>query len=145
MASFDMKSDLNFTRAANLTVGNNTQNSALIDLQGWEALTVVVNTGTITAAGAGIAFKLQHSDTVVGSSFADCTADEVIGAADPVDDDADDLMIKGTIGYRGNKRYVRLVAVGSASANGVVYPVFVRGRSGTSRPVPAVGTTTAST
>ena len=142
---FDMKSDLNFTRAANLTVGNNTQNSALIDMQGWSALTVVCHTAAITAAGANITFKLQHSDTTVGSSFADCTTDEVIGAADPVDDDADDNLIKGTIGYRGNKRYVRLVAVGSASANGIVFAEYVRGRSTTSRPVVSVGTTTAAT
>ena len=142
---FDMKSDLNFTRAANLTVGNNTQNSALIDMQGWSALTVLVQTGVITAAGGGITFKLQHSDTTVGTDFADCTAAEVIGAALPVDDDADDNLLKGTIGYRGNKRYVRLVAVGSASANGIVNAVYVRGRSGTTRPVPPVGATTAAT
>ena len=142
---FDMKSDLNFTRAANLTVGNNTQNSALIDMQGWESLTVVCHTGAITAAGAGITFKLQHSDTTVGTDFADCSAAEVIGAALPVDDDADDNLIKGTIGYRGNKRYVRLVAVGSASANGIVFAEYVRGRSTTSRPVAPVGTTTAAT
>ena len=142
---FDMKSDINFTRAANLTVGNNTQNSALIDLQGWSALTVLVQTGAITAAGGGITFKLQHSDTTVGTDFVDCTADEVIGAADPVDDDADDNLFKGTIGYRGNKRYVRFVAVGSASANGIVNAVYVRGRSGTTRPVPPIGATTAAT
>jgi hypothetical protein len=145
MASFDMKSDFNFTRAANLTVGNNTQNSALIDTQGWEGLTVVVHTATVTASGADITFKLQHSDTTAAADFVDCTAAEVIGAADPVDDNGDDNMIKGTIGYRGNKRYVRLVAVGSASANAVVFAEYVRSRSGTTRPVPAVGATTAAT
>ena len=142
---FDMKSDLNFTRAANLTVGNNTQNSALIDMQGWAALTVLVQTGAITAAGAGITFKLQHSDTTAAADFVDCSAAEVIGAAAPVDDDGDDNLLKGTIGYRGNKRYVRLVAVGSASANGVVNAVYVRGRSTTTRPVVAIGATTAAT
>lgn len=141
---FDMKSDLNFTRAANLTVGNNTQNSALIDMKGWESLTVVCHTGAVTASGADINFKLQHSDSTATGTFVDCTADEVIGAADPVDDDADDNKIKGTIGYRGNKRYVRLVAVGSTSANAVVFAVYVRGRAH-SRPVASVGATTAAT
>ena len=142
---FDMKSDLNFTRAANLTVGNNTQNSALIDMQGWSALTVLVQTGAITAAGGGITFKLQHSDTTAAADFVDCSEAEVIGAAAPVDDDADDNLLKGAIGYRGLRRYVRLVAVGSASANGIVNAVYVRGRSTTTRPVGAIGATTAAT
>jgi hypothetical protein len=144
MAVFDMKSDLNFVRAANLTVGNNTQNSALIDMKGWEALTVLVETGTITAAGAGITFKLQHSDTTVGSDFVDCTASEVIGSVPAVTLDSEDTIAVGTVGYRGNKRYVRLVAVGSASANGVVHAVYVRGRPH-SAPVAAIGATTAAT
>jgi hypothetical protein len=144
MASFDQKSDLNFTRAANLTVGNNTQNSALIDMKGWEALTVVIATGVVTAAGAGISFKLQHSDSTVGSTFEDVPAGEVIGSATAVSEDTDDNLIMGTIGYRGARRYMRAVAVGSASANALVYAIFVRGRAASS-PVVAVGSTTAAT
>jgi hypothetical protein len=142
---FDQKSDLNFTRAANLTVGNNVQNSALIDMKGWSALTVLVEAETITAAGAGITFKLQHSNSTVAGTFEDCTAAEVIGAASAVTVDADDDKLMGTIGYRGNRRYVRLVATGGASTNGVVHAVFVRGRATTSSPVASIGTTTAAT
>jgi hypothetical protein len=142
---FDQKSDLNFTRAANLTVGANTQNSALIDMKGWSALTVLVETETITAAGAGIAFKLQHSNSTATGTFEDCTAAEVIGSALPVTLDTDDNLLMGTIGYRGNRRYVRLVATGGASTNGVVHAVYVRGRATTSSPVASIGTTTAAT
>lgn len=144
MAAFDMKSDLNFTRGANLTVENNTQNSDPVDMQGWESLTVVCHTGAVTASGADINFKLQHSDTTADGDFEDVPSAGLIGAADPVDDNADDNLIKGTIGYVGDKRYVRLSAVGSAAADAVVFGVYVRGRSH-SRPVDPVGAVTSTT
>jgi hypothetical protein len=142
---FDMKSDVSFGRSANLTVGNNTQTTALVDMQGFEALTAIVNTNTITAFGAGITFKLQHSDSTAAASFVDCTAAEVIGAVDPVASDADDDKLMGTVGYRGNKRYVRLAAVGTASTNGVLNVIFMRSRATGSRPVAPVFALTAAT
>jgi hypothetical protein len=146
MASFDMKSDISVGRSANLTVGNNTQSTAACDMAGFESLTVVANTNTVTAFGAGISFKLQHSDTLVGTDFADATADEIIGSADAVSADTQDDVIRGTIGYRGKKRYVRAQAVGSASANASVNFFFIRGNNSTvSAPVASTFTLTATT
>lgn len=145
---FDIISDLNITRGANQTLSGVTpNNSALIDMQGWNALTVYLASGTITDAGtaAGYTMKLQHSDTTATGDFVDCTADEIIGANVTVtSDDADDTL-GGGIGYRGNKRYVRAVVTGSTGSNAVVHAVFLRGRSGVARPVPTVGATTAAT
>lgn len=142
---FDTKSDVGYARSANLTVGNNTQVTALVDMQGFSALTALVNTNTITAFGAGITFKLQHSDSTVAGTFADCTADEVIGSVTPVGADADDDRLMGTVGYRGNKRYVRLAAVGTASTNGILNVIFARSRGGASQPVAPTFALTAAT
>lgn len=142
---FDTKSDVGYARSANLTVGNNTQVTALVDMQGFSALTALVNTNTITASGAGITFKLQHSDSTVAGTFGDCTADEVIGSVTPVGADTDDDRLMGTVGYRGNKRYVRLAAVGTASTNGVLNVIFARSRGGAAKPVAPTFALTAAT
>jgi hypothetical protein len=142
---FDMKSGKSAALSANLTVANNTQNTALVDMQGFNALTAIVNTGTITAAGSGITFKLQHSDTTVAGSFEDVPAGQFVGTATAVTLDTQDNVCLGSIGYVGNKRYVRLTAVGAASSNGVVFAQFVRERSGVSSPVAGAFTLTAAT
>jgi hypothetical protein len=137
MATTDMRSVLSVGRSANLTVGNNTQSTAACDMSGFESLTVVANTNTVTAFGAGISFKLQHSNTLVGTDFVDVPAGEIVGAADAVSADTQDDVIRGTIGYVGKRRYVRAQAVGSASANAAVNFFFVRGTNSTvSAPVP---------
>jgi hypothetical protein len=144
---FDIISDLNITRGANQTLSGATpNNSALIDMQGWNALTVYVETGTVTVAGtAGFSMKLQHSDSTAAGTFVDCTAAEVVGGNVTVGADTDDNIIAGGIGYRGNKRYVRAVFTGTTNTNAVTHVLFLRGRSGLARPVPAVGATTAAT
>lgn len=145
---FDIISDLNLTKGANQTLSGVTpNNSALIDMQGWSALSVYLSTGAVTDAGDanGFTMKLQHSDTTVAGTFVDCTADEIIGANVQVTSDDDDSILKGGIGYRGGKRYVRAVITGTTGTNAVVYVQFLRGRSTTTRPVPAIGATTAAT
>ena len=144
---FDILSDLNITRGANQTLSGATpNNSALIDMQGWEALTVYLENGTITDAGTadGYTMKLQHSDTTAAADFVDCAAGEIIGSNVQVTSDDADSTIGGGIGYRGNKRYVRAVVTGTTGTNAVVHAVFLRGRAAI-RPVATVGATTAAT
>jgi hypothetical protein len=148
MASIDIINDLNLTRGANQTLSGVTpNNSALIDMQGWEALTVYLETGAVTDAGTadGFTMKLQHSDTTAAADFVDCAAAEVIGANVTVTSDTDDTIVKGGIGYRGDKRYVRAVITGTTDTDAAVHVLFLRGRSSTSRPVPTIGATTAAT
>lgn len=147
MASFDIKAGVNHTRGANQTLSGTTpNNSALIDLQGWEGLNVWLHTATVTDAGtaAGFTAKIQHSDTTVGTDFVDCTDDEIIGSNLSVTSDDDDNKIIGAIGYRGNKRYVRMVVTGTSGTDAVVYAVFERRRAAL-EPVTNVGSTTAAT
>lgn len=147
MASFDIKAGVNHTRGANQTLSGTTpNNSALIDLQGWERLNVWLHTATVTDAGtaSGFTAKIQHSDTTAAGDFVDCTDDEIIGSNLTVTSDDADNSIVGAIGYRGNKRYVRMVVTGTTGTDAVVYAVFER-RGAVLEPVTNVGSTTAAT
>jgi hypothetical protein len=141
MAAFDMKSDISVTGAAALAVTTAAVNGQYVDMKGWESLTVAAHMGAIANAGAGVTFKLQHSDAVGTGTFTDCADSEVIGSIPAISNANQANLTRGTIGYRGNKRYVRLVATGSASADASVIPVYIQGRAH-SRPVAAVGTAT---
>lgn len=147
--AFDILSDLNLTRGPNQTLSGVTpNNSQAVDMKGWEALTAYLETGTVTVAGvAGFTMKLQHSDTLVGSSFVDVPADQVkVRGSVTVTSDADDTIVAGGIAYFGNKRYVRAVFTGTTNTNAVAHVMWLRGRSSSiSRPVPAVGATLATT
>lgn len=151
---FDQKTELNIVRMGGATLSGTTPaNTSLVDMQGYEALTVLLTTGTVTDAGAaaGFTLKLQHSDTTAAVDFVDCTAAEVIPTSVgdttlSVTADADDDKAIGTIGYRGNKRYVRAVITGTALTDAVVVVFGIRGHfSQQSAPVPAVTTPTAAT
>jgi hypothetical protein len=141
MAAFDMKSDMTVTRGAAMAVTTAAVNGQYVDMKGYEALTVAVLMGAIANAGAGITFKLQHSNAVGTGTFEDCAAADVIGSVPAIDNTNQANLTRGTIGYRGNRRYVRLVATGSASGDASVIPVYIQGRPH-SAPVAAVGTAT---
>jgi len=147
MAMKDTRSGNSVARSANLTVGNNAQNSALVDMKGYQGLEVFANTNTVTAAGAGISFKLQHSDSTAAGTFVDVPAAQVSGAiANITLDTEDDMLGSGSINYLGNRRYVRAVATGGASTNGVLFFIFQRGApSSASQPVAKNFTLTAAT
>lgn len=78
--------------------------ATLVDLQGFNSATLVVSTGAIVGAG-DFSVKLQESDTETLGDFTDVDADDLLGSfsatlpADSVE----------TVGYRGTKRYVRVV------------------------------------
>jgi hypothetical protein len=144
---FDTRSDMQVARSANLTVGNNVQVTALVDMRGFKGLTAYVDTQTITAAGSGITFKLQHGDTTVGTAMVDVPAGQVLGSIDAVlSNDDDDKLMPGSLGYVGKKRYVRLVATGTASTNGILKAIFVRSKNdNVTAPLPSVFALTAAT
>ncbi|MDW9772725.1 hypothetical protein GOA89_13155 [Sinorhizobium meliloti] len=93
-------------------------NGAIIDLKGVGSVAFVVNTGAIVGAGDFTA-KLQESDTPIEADFADVPAEYLLGEL-PEDLKADDVA---KIGYRGYKRYLRLVVTmngGTSIAAGAV-------------------------
>lgn len=152
--AYDTKTLMNVVRMGGATLSGTTpSNTSLVDMQGYEALTVLLTTGTVTDAGtaAGFTMKLQHSDTTVAGDFVDCAAAEIIptsaGATTlTVTSDDDDDKAIGTIGYRGNKRYVRAVVTGTTGTNAVYVAFGIRGKnSSASAPVTGVTTATAAT
>ena len=74
MAMFDMRNNAEMGLALSATLSGATPAAGdWIDMQGWEALTFTVSTGTVTDAGtaSGFAFEVQESDT---TAAADATA-----------------------------------------------------------------------
>ena len=125
MAQFDMRNNAEFGLALSATLSGATAAAGKwIDMQGWEALTFSVSTGTVTDAGttAGFAFEVQESDTTAAADATAVADADLIGteaALTVTDDDADDTLV-GSIGYRGSKRYVRIVATGTTGTDAAV-------------------------
>jgi hypothetical protein len=143
----DLVSNMTIAKGVNQTLtGATPGTSRAIDTRAFDGLAVYMQTGTVTAAGtAGITFKIQHSDTLVGSDFADVPAIEQKGAIAAVtSNDDDDLLVPGGISYLGNKRYVRVVSTGSTNTNAIVRAIFVLGKPHRA-PTTPVGATLATT
>lgn len=150
----DQISELNLTQAAAQTLAGTTPNSsALIDMQGYEALTVYVQTNTVTDAGTASGFTsvIQHSDSTAAGTFVDCTAAQLVpnsagGTTLTVTSDTDDNVLVGGVGYRGGKRYVRVTTTGTTLTDAVIRVLFLRSKNSTaSAPLATTGSTTAAT
>jgi hypothetical protein len=125
MAKFDKRNNAEYGLALSATLSGVTPAAGdWIDMQGWEAVTFSVSTGTVTDAGtvAGFAFEVQESDTTAAADATAVADADLIGlesALTVTDNDDDDKFI-GTIGYRGQKRYVRVVATGTTDTAAAV-------------------------
>ena len=125
MAQFDMRNNAEYGLALSATLSGTTKAEGnWIDMQGWEAVTFSVSTGTVTDAGAeaGFSFQVEESDTTADADATAVADADLIGAESDltVTADTDDDKFIGTIGYRGSKRYVRMTAVGTAATDAVV-------------------------
>lgn len=125
MTQFDMRNNAEYGLALSATLSGTTKAEGnWIDMQGWEAVTFSVSTGTVTDAGteAGFSFQVEESDTTADSAATAVADADLIGleSALTVTADTDDDKLIGTIGYRGSKRYVRMTAVGTTGTNAVV-------------------------
>lgn len=143
----DIVSNLTVVRGASQTLSGATpNNSAAFDRRGYSALTIYLESLTVTDAGTadGFTMKLQHSDTLVGSSFVDVPATGVLNDNVALTADTDDDKIIGGIGYVGKKRYVRAVFTGTAGTDAVVRALGVLGKPFLA-PCPQVGATVATT
>lgn len=133
-------------RGADQTLSGVTANaSAAFDVRGFDTAVFDLGTGVVTDAGtaSGFTMVLQHSNTLVGTDFVAVPDGQFSGTA-TVTDDASDNVIAGSIGYLGDKRYVRGVITGTTGTNAVVN---VRGNLGKPHraPVTRIGATIATT
>ena len=125
MAQFDMRNNAEFGLGLSATLAGATPAAGKwIDMQGWEALTFTVSTGTVTDAGttAGFAFEVQESDTTAAADATAVADADLVGleSALTVTADTDDNKLIGSIGYVGGKRYVRIVATGTTGTDAAV-------------------------
>lgn len=125
MAQFDMRNNAEFGLGLSATLSGTTPAAgSWIDMQGWEALTFSVSTGTVTDAGtsSGFSFEVQESDTTAAADATAVADADLIGleSALTVTADTDDDKLIGSIGYVGGKRYVRIVATGTTGTNAAV-------------------------
>lgn len=114
----DLISSIRTVQAIAPAVQSATVNGPAIDLRGAGRGAFVLNTGAIVTGG-DFSAKLQESDTTTAADFADVAAGEVDTNA-PATLAADSTY---KLGYRGYKRYVRLVltkAGGTSIAAGAV-------------------------
>lgn len=122
---FDERNNAEYGLALSATLSGTTKASGdWIDMQGWNALTFVVSTGTVTDAGtaSGFTFQVEEGDDTTDAGATAVADDDLIGLESDltVTDDAADNDLIGSIGYRGTKRYVRMTATGTTGTDAVV-------------------------
>jgi len=100
-----------------------TTTSDIIDTKGFESLSVVVamGAGTFTTSNY-LTCKLQESDTTTGTDFTDVASADLIGSflVYNAESDGIDQNSVQKVGYRGTKRYVRLVATETGTFSSVI-------------------------
>lgn len=96
--------------------------SAIIDLQGANSATVIVNTGAIVSAG-DYTVSLAHGDESDLSDTAAVATTDLLGTF-PASLAADSAY---TVGYVGGKRYVRVVITKNSGTSIVAGAVVVKG------------------
>lgn len=125
----DMKNNIKVSNALNIQAiaTNTTTAGAIIDTKGFGDLTFVFQTGTITDGDYTL---LIHEGNNSALSDAAAVADaDLLGteAAASFTADTDDNKVS-KIGYRGNKRYVRLSVVSTnVTTGGTVGATAVQG------------------
>jgi hypothetical protein len=88
----------------------------IIDMQGFEALQFIIQTSVVTAEST---FKLEHGDESDLSDASDVTTDDLIDGGNGLTVPTGTALLAQGVGYRGKKRYVRLVYTsGDVSASG---------------------------
>lgn len=149
MAKFDCRNGREYGVGLSATLSGTTKAEGdWIDMQGFQALTFTVSTGTVTDAGtaAGFSFQVEEGDDTTDAGATAVADADLVGLESDltVTDDADDNVFVGSIGYVGSKRYVRMTAVGTTGTNAVVAVHAVK-EKGDAQGVATIDTGTAAT
>lgn len=118
----DLSPNIGVVQAVAPQVLNATDTSAAIDLLGFESAALVIQTGAIAGSGNFTA-KLQENDTTTAGDFTDVAAEHLTGTF-PASLEADAVV---RVGYRGNKRYIRLILTKNSGTSIAVGAVLVKG------------------
>ena len=119
----DLKNNISAVLALSPAVHSATKADApIIDLQGAGSATVIVNTGAIAGSG-DYTISLRHGDAADLSGDAVASGDDLLGAF-PATLAADTSY---AVGYRGGKRYVRVVITKNSGTSIAAGAVIVKG------------------
>lgn len=132
---FDERNNAEYAIGLSATLsGTTAAKGNIVDLKGWNALTFTVSTGTVTDAGttSGFSFEVQESDTTADAAFTAVADGDLVGLESEltVTSDSADNTLVGSIGYRGGKRYVRIVATGTTGTDAAVSVHATKRRGG---------------
>lgn len=120
----DIAPNIGVVLALSPAVQSATINGLAVDTNGFEAVAFALNTGAIASAGDFTA-KVQESDTTTSGDFTDAAAAVVTSSA-PATLTADGSF---KLGYRGFKRYVRLVLTKNSGTSIAAGAVAILGRA----------------
>ena len=119
----DLKNNIAAVLALSPAVHSATKaDAAIIDLRGAGSTAVIVNTGAIVGAG-DYTISLRHGDASDLSGDAAASGDDLLGAF-PATLAADTSY---AVGYRGGKRYVRVVITKNSGTSIAAGAVIVKG------------------
>lgn len=119
----DLKNNITAVLALSPAVHSATKaDASIIDLQGAGSATVIVNTGAIAGAG-DYTVSLRHGDASDLTGDAAASGDDLLGAF-PATLAADSTY---AVGYRGGKRYVRVVITKNGGTSIAAGAVIVKG------------------
>jgi hypothetical protein len=130
MHKIDMRSETTIAHGILATLSGTTPAAGnIVDVADYQSATFALITGVVADAGAaaGITFVVQESDTTAASGFAAVADADLLGseAGLAITLDSLDGVAIGTIGYRGSKRYLRVVATGTADTDATIAGVWV--------------------
>lgn len=107
---------------------NTTTNGAIIDLQGYDSVEFVIQSGTLTD-GTYTPLVQEGDDAALGDAAAVADANLLGTEAAAAFAATDDNSVK-RVGYNGNKRYVRLCIVSTGvTTGGTMSAVALRGHA----------------
>jgi len=119
----DLKNNIAAVLALSPAVHSATKADAtIIDLQGAGSATVIINTGAIAGAG-DYTISLRHGDASDLTGDAAASGDDLLGAF-PATLAADSSY---AVGYRGGKRYVRVVITKNSGTSIAAGAVIIKG------------------
>lgn len=142
MAMYDQKSVIQSVDLGTVTLSGETPGATQwVDLEGFEACTLILRAATITDAGTadGFTLQVQHGDTLAAADAANVT-----GSSAQVTSNDDDDKIVAVISYVGDKRYVRVNGTGTTGTDATYLVTAILGHPEYA-PTTAIGTSLAAT
>jgi hypothetical protein len=131
---FDLVSKLKVTQAiipaartATFATGD------IIDLQGYESVMFVVHAGAVTTADSSnfVTFTIVAGDADDLTGGATVSGDDLLGSNPVINATTDADEVIGKVGYRGTKRYARLVATETGATDALYGAVAILGNART--------------